>query len=1170
MRLSKIKLSGFKSFVDPTLLELPGNLTGVVGPNGCGKSNIVDAVNWVLGESSAKHLRGDSIADVVFNGANTRKPVGQASVEIVFDNADGSAGGQYAGYSEIAIRRQMGRDGISSYFLNGTRCRRRDITDIFLGTGVGARGYSVIEQGMISRVIEAKPDELRTFLEEAAGISKYKERRRDTENRIRHTKENLARLADIREELGRQLAHLERQSQAAERYKKYKAEERELTARLLGVRLRDARALADAQQADLGRGETAVEEALAAVRAAESELARLREAQGEASEQLNAVQGEFYGMGAEVSRLEQQIKHGEERREQLRQDLQQAEQNAEQARAHLSSDESSAREIGERLVAAEPERAEAETAERSAHEQLEALEQAMQAWQAEWDSFNAEAAAADNEARLAESRIEHLEQEMASAERRAAALRDQLEGLLPEAEAEAIERLEAELAEATAAQQRLLEQEQRRRERAETLRGRLEALEARIGAAREQRAELDTRLASLEALQRAALGPDPEAVQAWLEARGLEAAPRLARRVRVAPGWERALEAAMRLPLTALCLEPGALDADWSDRPGGALAIIAAERDDCGGDWPASAGTPLSAYVQGDTPVPDLLCGVYAAETVAEGRAMSGALGAGELVACRDGSLLGPGWVRFPPGEEAAGSVLEREAELEDLRRQAEALAASQREMAAEREALRAEQEALAAAGADEREQERCRERITSLRSEIAGRQARLESMRERRVAIERELSELEDQREADAVSLDDRRGRLRESEAAGRRLEARRSSLAERREQLQGELQAARDAWRRARDRVHEVSLRVESMRSQTDALDRALERNRSMLSQTRNRVAELQRELEDAEAPLAGLRRQLEQALAQRLEVENRLGEARRRVQEVDAAMREAEQRRVAADEQLQGRREEVENLRVELRGLQVRVQDIEEQLGGHGFDPDTVLAGLEEALDEQACREAVEAVERRIHRLGPINLAAIDEFAELSERKTYLDNQHADLTEALTTLEEAIRRIDRETRTRFKETYDKVNSGLQRLFPTLFGGGHAYLELTGDDLLETGVTVMARPPGKRNSTIHLLSGGEKALTAIALIFAIFELNPAPFCLLDEVDAPLDDANVARYCELLRSMSSRVQFLFVTHNKITMEIAERLIGVTMQEPGVSRLVAVDMDEAVDMALSA
>ncbi len=1170
MRISKIKVSGFKSFVDPTVLELPGNLTGVVGPNGCGKSNIIDAVNWVMGESSAKHLRGDSIADVVFNGSNTRKPVGQAAVEIIFDNSDASLAGQYAGFTEISIRRQMGRDGISTYFLNGTRCRRKDITDLFLGTGVGARGYSVIEQGMISRIIEARPEELRIFLEEAAGISKYKERRRETENRIRHTNENLARLSDIREELGRQLGHLERQSQAAERYRKYKAEERELTARLLGVRLRDIQGLADAQATELQRRETAVEEALANVRSVENELTSLREQQGGAAETLNQVQGDYYRQGAEISRLEQSIQHAEQRRGQLEQDLQQAFRDAEEARGHLDNDELSVRQIGARLQAAEPEYEQAGQAERTAHERLDQIEQAMQAWQGEWDSFNTAAAAAENERRLAESRLEHLESELESSARRAELLREALTQLVPESEAGEIRRLEAQLAEATTAQQKLQESEEQRRSREQVLRARLQELQTELENNRERQRELATRMASLEALQRAARGNDPKAMQAWLRERGLEGLPRLAQQLRVAPGWERAVEAATRVPLDALCVEGDAIDRDFSGRPGGDLALVDRARRIPGSSWAAPLGTPLRAHVSDDSGVADVLDGVYAVEDLAAARQLSDRLAAGELIACRDGTLVGAGWVCLPGRDPGAGSMLERESELRELATSTQALTAEHGRLSDERDRVRADLEGLQKAAAEPQALRQAQERITELRSAIAGRQARLDSLHERRASIEEELQGIAEYRDGNIAGLDDLRRSLREAGESRHEQEDTRARLSGRRDELQSQLQSARENWRIARDRVHEVSLRMETMRSQTNALDRALERNRSMLVQTQNRVEELQKEMDGSEAPLTEMRAALETALQERLKVDTALAEARRRVQDIDAALREAEQKRAAGDQELQARRELVEGVRVELRGLQVRVQDIEEQLTGVEVDPATLLASLEPDLDEAGCREAVEAVERRISRLGPINLAAIDEFAELSERKTYLDNQHADLTEALTTLEEAIRRIDRETRTRFKETYDKVNTGIQTLFPTLFGGGHAYLELTGEDLLETGVTVMARPPGKRNSTIHLLSGGEKALTAIALIFSIFELNPAPFCLLDEVDAPLDDANVNRFCDMVRTMSARVQFLFVTHNKITMEIAERLVGVTMQEAGVSRLVAVDMDEAVDMALSA
>jgi chromosome segregation protein len=1170
MRISKIKLAGFKSFVDPTTLTLPGNLTGVVGPNGCGKSNIIDAVNWVMGESSAKHLRGDSMADVVFNGSNTRQPVGQAFVEIILDNADGAIGGQYAGYGEISIKRTVSRDGISIYQLNGVRCRRKDVTSLFLGTGLGSRSYSVIEQGMITRVIEAKPEDLRVFLEEAAGISKYKERRRETENRIRHTNDNISRLNDIRDELANQLSHLERQSRAAERYQELKAQERSLKAESLAIRWRDVDRDALAGKRELTVRETALEQTLAELRAVDAEMIRLRDAQSAETERFNEVQAAYYGVGAEISRLEQSIQHTRDRREQLQRDLAQARATESDAEQHIAKEEAASGTCAQDIEAMAPELERAQAAEQNAYATLDAREQAMQSWQSEWDEFNRRAAESTNTEQVARTRLEHLQEDVDDGRRRMAALRAQLEDLDPEALQRKIHDLELELRQGAEEHERLLEDLQRRQGREREIRARADALGEALHETRDACQEVRARIASLEALQQAAMGADREAVEAWLAASGLAEAPRMAAELQVEPGWERALEAAIRIPLDAIRVN--ALErivGPAADLPAGGLTLFEA----AGPPVPAprhARATPLIDKVRAPWPLERWLAGVYAVESLAEAFELRGELQTFERVVTRDGYLLGAGWLRLRAPAETGGGVLQREqalkarrAEVRDLE---QALARDQERL----DELKRELASFATAPGPGAALEAAKERIALLRSELAAGNTRLEHELDGRARLEQELSALEDQIALDLETVESVSDHLEGARSRAGSLESERTGLIARRDAIREALQGARDAWRNARDAVHAMTLRVETMRSRRAALDQSLERHRELLLQARGRCDELSAVLASLETPLAERRRDLDAALGQRLEVEARLAQARERLQEVDQSLRQAESGRGDIEQRLQQRREALEAARIEARALEVRLQDLEEQFRATGAELRAVLESLPAERTEQECLAELERLDRRIQRLGPINLAAIDEFSQLSERKEYLDRQHADLTEALETLENAIRKIDRETRTRFKETYDRVNSQLQRIFPILFGGGHAYLELTGTDLLETGVTVMARPPGKRNSTIHLLSGGEKALTALALVFAIFELNPAPFCLLDEVDAPLDDANVYRFCDLVKSMAHAVQFVLVTHNKITMEIADQLIGVTMQEAGVSRLVAVDMEQAVGMAATA
>ena len=1166
MRLSKIKLAGFKSFVDPTTIPFPTNLTGIIGPNGCGKSNTIDAVRWVMGESSAKNLRGDSMTDVIFNGSTSRKPVGQASIELLFDNSDGTLGGQYAHYGEISIKRTVTRDGQSLYHLNGTRCRRRDITDIFLGTGLGPRSYAIIEQGTISRLIEARPEELRVFLEEAAGISKYKERRRETETRMRHTRDNLDRLNDLRDELEKQLSHLQRQATTAARYKELKQEERSLKGQLQALRWRQIDHDASRQEAQIHEQETALEAQIARQRSAEAQIEARREAHIEASDHFNTVQSEYYGIGADIARLEQTIQHERERYSQQRQDLEQIERAWNEAQAHQDSDHRRIETLTEGLMALEPAEEEARVAEEIATAALAEAEQGMQEWQQTWDQFNQEAHAPAQTAQVERARIQHQEQQVSQLQQRVRRLDDEQENL-------ATEHLDEEL---TLLREQLGESELQ----GATLQEGLDGCVSQIAAQREQQnqhsQELDRlrsqlqsqrgRHASLEALQQAALGKGKGAVSDWLAAQGLGEARRLAQGITVEPQWERALECVLGDYLEAVCIagiDPlmGAL----ASLEQGSLTLFDTQ---AGAGSQGSDSNMLQAKVQAEWPLDSLLAGIHLAEDLPQALALRSTLAVHESVITRDGIWLGPHWLRVVRDADEHAGVLHREQELREL---GESIAILEQQ--AEELQLRLEQ------GRQQlREQEEQRERQQAelnaahrrhaeLKSQLSARQARLEQITARRERVQAERSELQQQMAELEQQMEGSRTTLHAALEQMETLAQQREALSARRDALRDTLEQNRQQSRLARDQAQELTVKLRTMRTELDSTRQGLERMNQQLGQMAERREELRMALAEGDSPIKLRAAELEELLEKRMAVENRLNEARRQVGDIDHAIRELELERNRAEQQAQGVRSSLEQLRIAAQEMKVRRQTLKERVVETGFTLETVLLELPEDSDPGQWESNLEAVTQRIARLGPINLAAIEEYEQQSERKKYLDEQNADLMESLETLENAIRKIDRETRTRFKETFDKVNTGLQEKFPLLFGGGHAYLELTGDDLLDTGVTVMARPPGKRNSTIHLLSGGEKALTAVAMVFSIFELNPSPFCLLDEVDAPLDEANVGRFCRLVKQMSERVQFIFITHNKATMELATTLTGVTMHEPGVSRIVAVDVDEAVQLA---
>ncbi len=1167
MRLSKIKLSGFKSFVDPTLLHLPSSLVGVVGPNGCGKSNVIDAVRWVMGEISAKSLRGDSMTDVIFNGSSTRKPVGQAMVEIVFDNSDHSLGGQYAAYSEIAIKREVSRDGQSSYYLNGARCRRRDVIDVFLGTGLGPHSYAIIEQGMISRLIEAKPEDLRVFLEEAAGISKYKERRRETETRIAHTRENLARLNDVRGEIEKQLERLQRQSSAAQRYQRLKEEERRLKAELLALRLRGLQNEGAEQSRAISGPETELEAALAKQREIEAGIEKLRAGQDDIAAHFNGVQARFYNVGAEIARVEQAIQHAKERREQSGRDLEQAGHALRETGAYLEADRARITELNGELAQIEPALHGSADARQAADTALNQAEQAMRQWQDKWEAHQEQRALLTQAEQVERTRLEHLQQQHAQLQQRLERLQAERETLPPAAIEQDIQLLDSEHAEQQRQLQRLQQDGAELQARITQLRESIARDGARL---QERRSALEQRraeLTSLSALQQAALGKGGTGVAAWLAQQGLQDAPRLAEGLEVESGWEDAVEAVLHFYLGAVCVHGLQGVAAALAQPPAALAILdldAPARAHARGPAPALLDKVRAAPARLDA----LLGHVYTAESLTEALTLTPRMQTHESVITRDGLWLGNGWLRVAREEDASAGVLWREHELKQLapevRRRSDEIAAAQRQLDAAQEELAQLERRREAMQEDMQETHRAH---GDVQAQLRGKQTHLAQLRTRHEQIQNEIEELQLQ---SATVLDDvhaAQRRLREAESSGAALTQQGVEQARERDAFTQVLEQARQAARGAHEEAHQLALREQSLRAALSAAGQGVERMQQQLRQLEARQDELRRGLTEGEAPLAALRAELQQWLMQRAQAESDLARTRAHLEEHDQSLRGAEQERHRTEQVAQENRALLETLRLKAQELKVRAQGLQEQIREAGHEPEALLQELDGAAHEAERQTQLDGVTQKIQRLGPINLAAIEEFNEQSERKNYLDAQCADLNEALATLEEAIRKIDRETRARFKATYDKVNDGFKTLFPRLFGGGQAYLEMTGDDLLNTGVTVMARPPGKRNSTIHLLSGGEKALIAVALIFSIFELNPAPFCMLDEVDAPLDEANVGRFCELVNEMSKRIQFIIVTHNKVTMEMVNQLIGVTMQEAGVSRLVAVDIDEAVQLA---
>jgi len=1160
MRLKSIKLAGFKSFVDPTTVPFPSNMTAVVGPNGCGKSNIIDAVRWVMGESSAKYLRGESMTDVIFNGSSARKPVGQASIELVFDNADGTAPGEFVKFNEISVKRRVSREGQSEYFLNGSKCRRRDITDLFLGTGLGPRSYAIIEQGMISRLIEAKPEELRIYIEEAAGISKYKERRRETENRIRRTQENLERLTDLREELERQLRHLERQAAAAEKYKAYKQDERQKKAELIVLRWRLLDNDLKTWRSSINDTELELEKRLSERVNLETSLESLRQAHHQRSEHFSRAQARYYEAGADIARIEQSLEHQRERGRQTAVELDQGLVNQKELIRELEQDREKLAVIQEELSMLEPEQEALSLQAETSGEQLQQAEDAMAGWQRRWDEFSGRSADARREAELAQSRIQALEaasDQLISRKQKLLDEQRQLEDQLNRSELEALleqqETLELKREEANkliqAVQEDVLLSRQHQK-----------ATEQEVTRHRQQVQSLRAALDSQQSLLEEQLGGQDGALQAWLEEHGLSTMPRLAAVLDIEDGWEFAVEQAIgRFAQAIVIPELKTIEKPFLHAPNG-LALISGST--------AVSGEGLAGKVSGISAIQQQLAGIGVAETLDEALSRQTSLRTSESLMTRSGVWVAKDWLLMPESGAAQVGIIERQKKISELQvsleSAEEACALAEQQLEQHQDASEQAESARELAQSQLSHAEREHGTISS---RVSGLRARAEQIDARLYRIQDDIEDvglrLEDQQEDLMVAREEWDLALAASEGS----EEERERLLEERDGVRETLDRLRQKARHERDHAHQLQLQQQSLQSQRDGLQQTIERMRLQRERLEERLEVLREARESAEEPVEDLQAQLEGLLDRRLAEEEKLGVARDALEDIDRDVREREQRRGQIENQIQEIRARLEKLKMESQALEIRSGNHLEQLKELNVQLHDVLSRLPEQATEKVWAAELETIAGRIQRLGAINLAAIEEYQVQGERKTYLDEQHNDLVEALETLDTAIRKIDRETRQRFRETFDQVNGGLQALFPKVFGGGNAYLELTGEDLLETGVTIMARPPGKKNSTIHLLSGGEKALTAIALVFSIFQLNPAPFCMLDEVDAPLDDANVGRYANMVKEMSKQVQFIYITHNKIAMEMADQLMGVTMHEPGCSRLVSVDVDEAAALA---
>jgi chromosome segregation protein len=1168
VRLNSIKLSGFKSFAEPTNFMLPGQLVGVVGPNGCGKSNIMDAVRWVLGESKASELRGESMQDVIFNGTTSRKQASRASVELVFDNSDHRAGGQWGQFTEIAVKRVLTRDGTSSYYINNQPVRRRDVQDVFLGTGLGPRAYAIIGQGTISRIIESKPEELRLFLEEAAGVSKYKERRRETAHRLADTRENLTRVEDILRELNANLDKLEKQAEVAAQYHALNASATLKQHQLWFLKRADAEAEQARVQKDAAQAATDLESRTADLRRIESELETIRQAHYAAGDQVNQAQGKLYEASAEVGKLEAEIRFVVEGRQRVEQRLAQLKEQIASWSTRSQDAAVEIEELAEKIVGAEEQSVVLAAQGEEQVGALPALEDALRAAQARSTEQRGAVAQVQQQIQVLAAEQRNVEEQSRSLGQRRERLMADKNALAAPDEARVTAAQEA----MATAQAQAEETDARLHELQDSVPQLDEArrqAQAAVNAESAKQADLSARLEALKALQEK-VRTDGK-LKPWLAKHGLDSLQGLWSRIHVETGWENALEAALRERLGAL--EVSRLEmvrAFATDAPPTRLAFYqpppgAAAGAGNGALKPLASWLRLNDAAQ-QALLGDWLRGCYSAATLDEALAQRGQLQAGEAIYVASGHAVSAHSVSFyAPDNEQAG-LLARAQEIENLDKQLKAQAliaeqarsalvradaaftdASQRLVVARREAAEAQSrshglqvEALRLT----QQAEQTRARSEQINADLAEVDAQLESLQERRVTAEARFEELD-------MQLADSQERHAQLDDAVIEAERKLNHAREQQRSLERQAQEATFSLRSLQARQAELQRSIDTAGQQEQSLADELQRAQDEFAR-----------LSDAAAQ-AGL----QDALAAKTEREQALSALRSQYDDLTTKLRASDERRLQLERELEPLRSRITDFQLKEQAARLGVEQYSQMLDEAEADRAAIAQSITEGNVRLAGLQGeIDRLHRDIQGLGAVNLAALDELTASRERKTFLDAQSADLNEAISTLEDAIKKIDNETRELLGSTFQTVNEHFGRMFPELFGGGNAKLMMTGEEILDAGVQVMAQPPGKKNQTIHLLSGGEKALTAIALVFAIFQLNPAPFCLLDEVDAPLDDANTERYARLVSAMAKETQFLFISHNKIAMEMAQQLIGVTMQEQGVSRIVAVDMESAAGM----
>ncbi|RLZ07940.1 chromosome segregation protein SMC [Acinetobacter sp. 2JN-4] len=1164
MRLSSLKLSGFKSFADSTTLHFKANRTAVVGPNGCGKSNVIDAIRWVMGESSARQLRGGSMQDVIFTGTSKRKPVGVASVELRFDNTYGKLGGAYNAYNELAVRRQVTREGKSEYFLNGTRCRRRDITDIFLGTGLGPRSYAVIEQGMINRLVDAKPEEMRVFIEEAAGVSRYQARRRETLQHLEHTEQNLARLDDIAAELKSQLRTLKRQSEAAIQYKTLETQIRTLKIEILSFQADQSHKL----QQEYTLQMTELGESFKLVRSESHTI----------EHDLEATSALFQRLIQQSSPLQQEWQQAEKKLAELKMTLEQKQGLFQQNSSSLAQLEQQKAQSKERLQLSE---LQVETLTTQFDEQNEALiglEQQTQSSEQNLSDLQAQHKQAQQQFEQLKSQVDKQQQQKLQM----AAQIEQLTKNVSRIEQQK-QTLQTQTSQIRAQVQHdeqapLQQHQQQLQQEIVALETAIEQLQQRVLTQQDQQQLSKTDLQTLKTDIQVLLAEQKNLNQlmAKQSPKQHQDAVRLMQNLRLTAQGKA--HAAIIEKFLAKWLQAYLLDDEQSFQEGVARQLRNPSQPpfDKGLAKHGFSSPLFQRGVRGDlqylsdwieSPQSSLWSNVAVAENLALALDHQKDLNPAQSILTLDGYHVGADWViglLYDEDSQTAQGLLSHQVRLEEIEQQ---LAEHQPQLSALEHQFSQQQHVLQQQQQTAQQQQQHlkqkQKELQQLDVEIAKLQSTAQAFVLQQQQLADQLKQLDVQLEEDAMQRDDLEIDLH---ALAIKLEAvlpnyktlqfQVENLTEQLDEQQQHLTQQQQQREHLRRQTAQASQQIELLEKDISFLKTQYRQIIEQIEQAKKFVDPIQLELPNLES-------QFQEQLQQTEKLQKTWSEWQLELNQVQEKQQQLTEQRHLAQQKDEQVREQLEQKRLAWQAAKSDREHYLEQLKAHNSEPLSDV--LIEIKDHQ---QKLEKAQQQFEKIGAVNLAASQEYEEVSQRFDELSHQMQDLQNTVTQLKDAMKSIDQETRKLFMSTFDQVNQELQLLFPKVFGGGEATLSLEDD--WQSGVKLMARPPGKRNSSLALLSGGEKTLTAMALVFAIFRLNPAPFCVLDEVDAPLDDANVQRYCNLVKELSEQVQFIYITHNKLAMTMATDLLGVTMPEPGTSKLVTVDLEQAKEYGLVA